>query len=150
MQPGRRIMAVVTASMGVSFMIPHQLFAENIYHYKNRNGVSCYSNADIPEGATELSVMISETQAANIEAVRGPMDAKVAVAIEKTGAGDSNGGAESLTTILRERIERRAASIHHIENLLKTYPDNDRLRRGLYRKKQSLQEDIVRLELLDD
>jgi len=147
MKPVRRVLTVLTG-VGLIFLTGAHSFAESIYHWKDRNGIPHYSNATIPNEAREDLVVYSASALSGSDEDSGVTDDP------ETGGGgmlDSSGSdmaPDSKAAVLRNRIERRQASIHDIENLLKTHPNDAGLRSRYYRTRRYLQEDIVRLKLL--
>jgi hypothetical protein len=75
------------------------------------------------------------------------MDNDVVSDVDGIRASDSNGSV-SERLLLQDRIQNRKNSIRTIEALLKTHSDDAGMRRCLYRKKQALYEDLIRLNLL--
>lgn len=148
MRSVHRVPAVLLGVVGIIFLPAFQVVAESIYYWKDRNGIPCYSNTNIPRGTTEFSVMRaawSATPQADGFDVTDDVDAGEN---DMPAAAGSEAVIDSRVAALRDRIERRQASIQHIEKILKTYPDDANFRRSLYKKKQCLHEDITRLELL--
>lgn len=47
------MLAVPIGIAGAIFLSDAQVFAENIYHWKDPGGVSWYGNTDIPGGAAQ-------------------------------------------------------------------------------------------------
>jgi hypothetical protein len=143
---------MLTVSMGIVgliFLSAPQLFSETIYHWKDRNGVSCYSNTNIPGGAAELSIMFAAGPA--METLEGPApEEAVEENMDETPVVEPpDDVSDSKASLLKSRIGQRRTSIQHIENLLKTDPNDSGLRNRLQQKKQYLQEDIIHLGLLE-
>lgn len=148
MRPVHQMLIIPSGVIGLIFLPVLQVVAESIYHWKDDNGTSCYSNTTIPNGTTEFSVMPSAWPATS-EAEVPDLAGKAEEDADKTSPVMGPGAAsDSMMTILKERIERRRASIHSIENLLRTHSNDSGLRKRLYQKKQYLNEDMIRLELL--
>lgn len=147
MQPVRRIL-VVSVGVGLVFLPAFHSFAESIYHWRDRNGIPHYSNATIPNEAREDAVVYSALPRSGSDEGPGVTDNT------ETGEGGmpvssgSDMASDSKAVVLRNRIERRQASIDYIENLLKTHPNDTGLRSRFYKARRYLQEDIIRLKLL--
>lgn len=150
MRPDHQGLKVPIAVAGLIFLSAGQTFAESVYHWTDRNGISCYSNTTIPDGVTEYSVM-SAARPETLYAEKRDSAGDTGEGMNETQAEDgSSVDSDSRRIMLRDRLERRRASIRFIENLLKTHPNDLDLRRGLYQKKQYLHEDTVRLKLLTE
>jgi hypothetical protein len=146
------VMSVSVGIAGAIFLSDARALAETIYHWKDRNGVSCFSNTNIPEGAAELSVMFEGRPGAEKPLSHDPKGAAEErfgssgpVSAEK--AGDP--AFDSKVALLMDRIGQRRSSIRSIENLLRIHPDDTDLRQRLDRKKQYLHEDLIHLGLLE-
>lgn len=144
--------AALAGVAGFIFLSAFQASAEKIYQWKNRDGATCYSNTNVPAGASELSVMRAavfmapEVQEPGPGGAAGEDGARAADGSED-GSEDGSG---LKAAALQARIERRSASIRHIEMLLRTYPDDADLRKHLERKRRYLNEDLILLKLIED
>lgn len=143
-----RILTVPVGVIGLIFLSAFQVFAENIYHWKDRNGVSCYSNTSVPNGVREFSVMFTTWPGSKRIEAPDIMDSVDEGAVGAQAGESSSPVLDSRASVLRGRIEDRRASIQHIESLIETHPGDSGLRNSLYKKKQYLQEDLIRLKLI--
>lgn len=143
-----RMKAVWIAIVGMFLYPAIHAVAESIYHWKDPNGVSCYSNTTIPDGASGFSVMRSVWSETSQTEGSGVADDANEGVNEMPAVESSKAVSDSRAAVLKDRIERRQAAIQYIEKLLTTDPNNAGFRRSLYRKKQYLHEDITRLKLL--
>lgn len=148
MRSAYRALTILAGAVGLIFPPAFQVAAENIYHWKDRSGISCYSNTNIPRGTTEFSVMRAAGSAAPQADGPDVADDANAGAHLTPAAKDPEAGFGSKEAILKERIEQQRTSIRYIENLLKTRPNDSGLRKRFYQKKENLNENIIRLELL--
>lgn len=145
------MLAVPVGIAGAIFLSGAQVLAENIYHWKNQNGVSCFSNTNIPGGAAELSVMFVNWPATEKSASFDP-DGAAQENIDTADAAHAEDGPgevfDSKAAFLRDRIAQRRSSIQRIEKLLRIHSDDAGLRKQLARKKRYLHEDLIHLGLL--
>lgn len=148
MRPLCQMPAMTIGGFGLMLLCAAHVFAENIYHWKDQNGISYYSNATIPSGERDFSV-IPGGRSATLK-VEGPDAAGgMGVAAGQTPAMEGSGEVPgSRKAALQDRIENCRASIRATEDLLKTHPNDSGLRKRLFQKKQSLNEDVIRLKLL--
>lgn len=148
MRPLCQMLAMTIGGFGLMLFCAAHVFAENIYHWKDQNGISYYSNATIPSGERDFSVIPGGRSATS--RIEGPdtgdgMEEVAGQTPAMEGSGEVYG---SRKAALKDRIEHRRASIHAIEDLLKMHPNDSGLRKRLFQKKQSLNEDVIRLKLL--
>lgn len=142
----KQMLAVFTVCSGLVFLPVFHSPAEELYHWKDQNGISCFSNVSPPDDVHGYSTMrLAPSPALNIASPEMNSDA----AAGAKGRGDSDDPAPTQKRLaLQERIRIRETSIRTIEALLKTRPNDAELRRCLYQKKQALNEDRIRFKLL--
>lgn len=148
----RRLRRVLFWLAGFIFVVAFQLRAETVYCWRDQDGRAVYSNISHPSGVD----VIKEFAGAISKPVQVPESSKEDNPTPEGPVGNTEAGAGVETVsgpgkeFLKGRIARREASVRGIENLIQAHPDDLSLRKHLQKKKQSIQEDQVRLKLLAD
>lgn len=144
----QRMPVVFAACFWLVFLPVFHSSAEELYHWKDQNGVSCFSNVSPPDGVRRFSAMtLAPSPPTGAETF--DMDKNVASEVSGIRVSENNAPAAGRSA-LKERIQSRKVSIGTIEALLRTRPNDTGLRKQLCRKKQAQYEDAIQLKLLNN
>lgn len=117
--------------------------AENVFHWTDEAGVSCYSNVTPPVDVSDYSV-------APVFSLEEHGETRKIEATETVKTLAANPDIIDISReFLLEKIQHRKISIQHVEVLLQKHPDNTFLRKSLFRKRQYLHEELNRLNTLN-
>lgn len=150
MQQARRVLMVLSVFSGFVFIQVSQGVAEDIYRWKDPDGVQCFSNVSPPGGVLDFSIMTSSPFEATPATPAEALDDAGSADNVSTAENGSDRGTDPAAALLRDRIRSRKISIEYMETLLRSHSNDDDLRKRLFNKRLQLHEDITRLELLQD